>query len=259
MNCAVSTIPESHCHDDTRQSFQVFQWPSLRIHAGCVAGSGRLWRRFRCRRQRRCDCGPTPDSSVLSSEQATQLADLNRQSLAAAAIGSDTIASTDAVSSALAAPQRKAFVKVTMYRFFNTRTGAHFYTVSTTERDTIKDDVCPTTPTKVPPSRCTDRPPTGLSPVYRFYNRNTGTHLYTISETEKATIQASYPYFSLDGCRLLRQQDAAVRHAPRLPLLPDAGRIPLLHRQRNREEQPVEQPVGLCPRRSGLLHHRRWQ
>ena len=39
----------------------------------------------------------------------------------------------------------------------------------------------------------------GLSPVYRFYNRQTGVHFYTISATEKAQVQANLPQFSYEG------------------------------------------------------------
>ncbi|MGM9426214.1 hypothetical protein [Hydrogenophaga sp. MI9] len=128
----------------------------------------------------------------LTSQQAGALAGLNRQTLAAAAIDSDT------GTAPAAAPERKAFVKVTMYRFYNTRTGAHFYTVSTTERDNIQATL-PYFTYEGAAYEVYGQAAAGLSPVYRFFNRNTGTHLYTISETEKSAILANYPYFSLDG------------------------------------------------------------
>jgi hypothetical protein len=34
-------------------------------------------------------------------------------------------------------------------------------------------------------------PAAGRTPVYRFYNRRTGTHLYTASEDEKASVAAN--------------------------------------------------------------------
>lgn len=135
---------------------------------------------------------PASQSQALTQPQAADLASLNRQTLAAAAIGSgDAAATADS-------PQPKAFVKVTMYRFYNTRTGAHFYTVSTAERDSIKATL-PYYTYEGAAYEVYGQAATGLSPVYRFFNRNTGTHLYTISETEKAAILASYPFFSLDG------------------------------------------------------------
>ncbi|MGM9425863.1 hypothetical protein [Hydrogenophaga sp. MI9] len=37
------------------------------------------------------------------------------------------------------------------------------------------------------------------TPVYRFYNLNTGAHFYTISAAEKAQVQASLPFMQYDG------------------------------------------------------------
>lgn len=148
-----------------------------------------------------CGGGSSADSAspaaerttpVLTSQQAAELASLNRQTLAAAAVEEDVGAA------ATTAPARKAYVKVTMYRFYNTRTGAHFYTVSATERDNIKATL-PYYTYEGSAYEVYGQAAAGLSPVYRFFNRNTGTHLYTISETEKATILASYPFYSLDG------------------------------------------------------------
>lgn len=133
-------------------------------------------------------------SQALSSVQAKELADLNRQTLAAAAVQADAGPTAPVASE----PVHKAFVKVTMYRFYNTRTGAHFYTVSTTERDNIKATL-PYYTYEGAAYEVYGQAAAGLSPVYRFFNRNTGTHLYTISETEKSAILANYPFYSLDG------------------------------------------------------------
>jgi hypothetical protein len=42
-------------------------------------------------------------------------------------------------------------------------------------------------------------PPAGTLPVYRFFNTETGTHFYTISEDEKNYVLATWPQFHLDG------------------------------------------------------------
>ena len=124
----------------------------------------------------------TPGAS-LSAEEAQALADINRKTLQQAGGG-------EVVS--------KAVARATMYRFYNKRTGAHFYTISTSERDLVIATL-PDYAYEGAAYEVYGQSGAGLSPVYRFYNTRTGTHLYTISETEKNTVVASYPYFHLDG------------------------------------------------------------
>lgn len=124
----------------------------------------------------------TPGAS-LSPEEAQALADINRQTLQQASGG-------EVVS--------KAVARATMYRFYNKRNGAHFYTISASERDHVIANM-PDYTYEGAAYEVYGQSGSGLSPVYRFYNTRTGTHLYTISEAEKNTIVASYPYFHLDG------------------------------------------------------------
>ena len=37
------------------------------------------------------------------------------------------------------------------------------------------------------------------SPVYRFYNTRTGTHFYTISQSERDTVLNNYPQYAYEG------------------------------------------------------------
>ncbi|AFZ36162.1 hypothetical protein Sta7437_2632 [Stanieria cyanosphaera PCC 7437] len=79
-----------------------------------------------------------------------------------------------------------------VHRFYNTNLGVHFYTASDVERDSVLENL--------PQYRYEgasyksiasddDRDPlTGAKSVYRFYNKNTGVHLYTVSEVEKNSI-----------------------------------------------------------------------
>lgn len=80
----------------------------------------------------------------------------------------------------------------TVYRFFNNNTGVHFYTAREEEKSFIQNNlssfsfeeasyrgVDPLTDAGVP------------LPVYRFLNRETGVHLYTISETERDAVKNS--------------------------------------------------------------------
>jgi hypothetical protein len=91
-----------------------------------------------------------------------------------------------------------AVTKTAAYRFFNTRTGAHFYTTSTVERD----DVLRRFPFMNLDGAAFDVSAsalTVLSPVYRFYNTRTGVHFYTISEAEKQHIIANLKSFNFEG------------------------------------------------------------
>lgn len=84
-----------------------------------------------------------------------------------------------------------------VYRFFNQRTGAHFYTASAAERDAVIASL----PHYAYEGRAFEayaREDAGLNPVFRFFNSRTGTHLYTIDEGEKVAIE-SLPEFSFEG------------------------------------------------------------
>ncbi|OOG82881.1 hypothetical protein B0E41_13940 [Hydrogenophaga sp. A37] len=101
------------------------------------------------------------------------------------------------VSGAIA---RKAdAVRIPAYRFYNARTGAHFFTTSTAERDHIVNTLSPPFNLEGAAfSVASDFSP-GLSPVHRFYNTRTGVHFYTISESERANVVATLPHFNYEG------------------------------------------------------------
>lgn len=85
-------------------------------------------------------------------------------------------------------------VRTTVYRFYNTKTGAHFYTASVAERDLVI--------TKLreynyegPAFFAFAAAAPGTAPVHRFYNTRNGTHFYTMDEKERANIQATLPWY----------------------------------------------------------------
>lgn len=85
-----------------------------------------------------------------------------------------------------------------IYRFYNVRTGAHFYTANVPERDLVI--------TKLrdynyegPAFFAYGAAAGGSSPVHRFYNTRNGTHFYTINEQERAHVQATLPWYQYDG------------------------------------------------------------
>lgn len=74
-----------------------------------------------------------------------------------------------------------------VYRFFNTRTGVHFYTISATERDQVVATL-PWFNLEGTAFFALRSASAGLSPIHRFYNLVTGTHFYTINEAERQDV-----------------------------------------------------------------------
>lgn len=85
-------------------------------------------------------------------------------------------------------------VRTTIYRFYNTKTGAHFYTSSVPERDLVITKL-PEYNYEGPAFYAFGAQAPGTSPVYRFYNTRNGTHFYTMDEQERAQIVATMPWY----------------------------------------------------------------
>lgn len=105
-------------------------------------------------------------------------------------IGTDRAANGDAFISKALAPLNATSSRV--HRFYNTLTGAHFYTISEEEKKHVQEKL------KIfqyegPTFMAFTRSETDLSPVYRFYNKISGSHFYTINESEKNHIIAAWP------------------------------------------------------------------
>ena len=87
-----------------------------------------------------------------------------------------------------------------VYRFFIRDTGAHFYTTSEAEKDEILETqpnyVLEGTPYKSAPANDVL---TGVAPIYRFLNTDTGIHFYTISEPERESIEMNLPNYRSEG------------------------------------------------------------
>ncbi len=92
---------------------------------------------------------------------------------------------------------------IPVYEFFRTDTQTQFYTTEEVERDTILE----TLPQyelegisfvgAAPPPEGEDI--TGISPVYRFFNRDTGIHLYTVDQNERAFVEENLDNYTLEG------------------------------------------------------------
>ncbi len=95
--------------------------------------------------------------------------------------------------------RKAAAVRIPVYRFYNSSTGAHFFTSSTAERDAVISKLSPPFSHEGVAFSVASAFSPGLSPVHRFYNTQTGVHFYTISESERATVAASLPQFLYEG------------------------------------------------------------
>lgn len=89
-----------------------------------------------------------------------------------------------------------------VHRFFIPSVGAHFYTASEVERDAVIENL----PNYVYEGISYQAAPNpgvddfnGAKPVYRFFNRVTGIHLYTISEVERDFVQENLSNYTFEN------------------------------------------------------------
>jgi hypothetical protein len=147
-------------------------------------------------------------SAIKSTEPLSQGAALNTEELDDALAQAKALpADADLVSGQVAplaayksgqVAQKAAAVQLPVYRFYNTQTGSHFFTASTTERESVRTNLAYMT-YEGEAFMAASEASAGLKPVYRFFNSKTGLHFYTISESERDNIQANLPQFTLEG------------------------------------------------------------
>jgi hypothetical protein len=107
----------------------------------------------------------------------------------------------------------QALTTVTVYRFYNRATSAHFYTSNTAERDKVRATL-PEMSYEGPAFEASGNSGAGLSPVFRFFNRQTGVHFYTISATERDHVIATLPQFNYEGVAYYASQVAGTGFRP---------------------------------------------
>jgi uncharacterized protein (DUF1800 family) len=83
-------------------------------------------------------------------------------------------------------------------RFYNERTGTHFYTIDTAERDQVLR-LYPWFDYEGVQFYAYKTQVAGSQPVYRFFNSSTGTHFYTIVPAEKDYVLLHFPVFAYEG------------------------------------------------------------
>ncbi len=87
-----------------------------------------------------------------------------------------------------------------VYRFFNTETGAHLYTMDDNEKNYILDNL-PNYAFEDIKYYAFESEPENIEtlPVYRMLNNGTGSHLFTVDQNEVNYIQDNLPHFSLEA------------------------------------------------------------
>ena len=97
--------------------------------------------------------------------------------------------------------------QTSIYRFFESEGGFHFYTSSEEEKNALEQQIENGEVSYIYEGESFTAlaedddgdPLTGAKPVYRFFDNLTGAHLYTISETEKDNIVNNLPDYNLEG------------------------------------------------------------
>jgi Repeat of unknown function (DUF5648) len=92
------------------------------------------------------------------------------------------------------------YTPLQVYRFYNVRTGTHFYTADVAERDTVINTLGWLYHYEGPAYTVNEGSPSNSNPLYRFYNLRTGTHFYTADLAEANHIIATMAStFHFDG------------------------------------------------------------
>ncbi|GKS84873.1 trypsin-like peptidase domain-containing protein [Acidovorax sp. SUPP1855] len=95
-------------------------------------------------------------------------------------------------------PATSASGRTAVYRFFNSSTGAHFFTASAGERDFVINTY-PAFAYEGVAFYAYGGATAGQSAVYRFFNKSNGAHFYTIDAGERDFVRATYPSFEYEG------------------------------------------------------------
>lgn len=89
---------------------------------------------------------------------------------------------------------------VPVYRFYRASSGTHFYTADPEEMARVRDTMASIYHLDGVGYQVNSSSPLNSAPLWRFFNRRTGTHLYTADEGEKNNILTNLSAtYSLDG------------------------------------------------------------
>ncbi|NBC32161.1 MAG: hypothetical protein GVY13_05735 [Alphaproteobacteria bacterium] len=104
-------------------------------------------------------------------------------------------------------PPPVAAADLEVFRFFNTDSGAHFYTNSPAERDAVARAL-PQFRYEGPSFQAIAETDPAADEVFRFFNTETGVHFYTIAEAERDAVIANLPQFQFEGVAYHAYEDA---------------------------------------------------
>ena len=90
-------------------------------------------------------------------------------------------------------------IRQPVFRFYIPQSGVYFYTIYTSERDTILATLANVFTYEGVAFYASPTPTPGYNSIYRFRNNFNGSYLYTISDVEKASILQNYPQYVLEG------------------------------------------------------------
>ena len=88
----------------------------------------------------------------------------------------------------------------TVYRFYDSSVGVHFYTADEAERDAVQANLTNYS-FEGESYRTVDETTGAAQEVYRFFNPSTGVHLYTTDETERDSIIDNLDDFEFEGVK----------------------------------------------------------
>lgn len=152
-------------------------------------------------------------AELASAEQAAQAADEQTSNTPLDEISEGQVVPKSAYISGEVARKASA-VRIPVYRFYNSSTGAHFFTTSATERDRIVSTLSPPFSLEGPAFSVASAFAPGLSAVHRFYNTRTGVHFYTISEAERSNVASYLPDYRYEGVAYYASQVAGTGFIP---------------------------------------------
>ncbi len=101
-----------------------------------------------------------------------------------------------------------------VYRFYDTITGTHFYTANEAERDSVINNFSKYN-YEGASFAAVKNATANTSEVHRFFNTLTGTHFYTISDFEADQVRQNFSHFNYEGTAYYAYEQ------------PEAGTIPL--------------------------------
>ena len=86
-----------------------------------------------------------------------------------------------------------------LYRFYNRKNGAHFYTADPAEKANVEAKFSDVYSYDGPAYDVCLTPVSGATTVWRFFDKKNGSHFYTTDPAEKAKVSADKATYSFDG------------------------------------------------------------